>query len=337
MFKMNYPNPILEFKPYIHWSSFRFRHRRGRREAQSHQTAFRITGGPVCEGMHSAIIAGKLRVLLWTYGQRFNNAPSGVLYRDANQWLPWQAAKPLLNRGWPCALLADFVRWRAAHAEGGWVVDGDTLWLRPAPIPQQGPPSLAHAFASCPAFRDTRCGGEKMNEKWSVLIYLARLGVVEYFATPFLVPRGSPLLEEAIVAVGSLWTPLLEVVPCVGTVWLPAFAAPTTETWQAWESLGPTLKLGQRPTGDRPPDYNAFMQLIRVLITKHGLGGACLPIAGVSAGLLLALARRDLHEAADSLPRGSLGKSRARAYLARLVQGERVLAVRSKCQDASDF
>ena len=84
------------------------------------------------QGVTSAMSAFPGGVYLAHYG-RITNAPDGVCCVDARQFLAEDVKDGLLARGMAIAHIADIVRFLAAADRGGWVVDADTLWLRPAP------------------------------------------------------------------------------------------------------------------------------------------------------------------------------------------------------------
>ena len=85
-------------------------------------------------------------VYLWGY-QTFTNLPSGVVFKDANELLPYADFTHAMTigatkfiekdrpdeRGRNVAQLSDLIRALALHAYGGWWLDADTIVLRPLP------------------------------------------------------------------------------------------------------------------------------------------------------------------------------------------------------------
>ena len=87
---------------------------------------------------------------------------------DANLYVPWGEAKNLLsNIG--VQLLSDLVRARAlantkAFPCGGWLLDGDTVWLRSpvaAGIGKFGLPKFGHFFGAQHASLGKNCGSDR--------------------------------------------------------------------------------------------------------------------------------------------------------------------------------
>ena len=74
-------------------------------------------------------------VMLWSYG-KVRNAPAGCEPRNANDLVPCEKAKTLVN--WyghkAIAQVSDCVRLLAVTRFGGWVTDADNVWLRPPPL-----------------------------------------------------------------------------------------------------------------------------------------------------------------------------------------------------------
>ena len=76
-----------------------------------------------------------LRVLLWCYpGQAFTNMPPQVERKNADDYFSEHAVRLCMAQDWKIALVADVVRWLVAWHLGGWIADGDMLWLRPFPV-----------------------------------------------------------------------------------------------------------------------------------------------------------------------------------------------------------
>lgn len=83
-------------------------------------------------GLESAVAVFD-RVVLWQY-QDVPNAPEGVIKMDAAFLLVEAERDALMAKHVTIAHIADVVRFKAACAIGGWVIDADNLWLRPPPM-----------------------------------------------------------------------------------------------------------------------------------------------------------------------------------------------------------
>ena len=72
-------------------------------------------------------------VVLWGWNKP-NNLPDAVVFMNAENHLPHLLAVHMMTANHvPVQHIADVVRIRAAVHHGGWVVDCDTLWLKPPP------------------------------------------------------------------------------------------------------------------------------------------------------------------------------------------------------------
>ncbi len=104
--------------------------------------------------------------------------------------------------------LADYIRARALlqgfgglSPPGGWFVDGDTIWLRPAPTLSMGDPSnVGHFFGSVGAISKKQGMTRDMFDKHWLLHYLTRQNDWQYLASPFAFPSGSPVLARWVGA-----------------------------------------------------------------------------------------------------------------------------------------
>ena len=148
-------------------------------------------------GLASALRVGFV-VDLYVY-ETFPNVPRGVAVHGAFKFLTKECRDDALQRGVPIQLLADYVRAKAALATGGWVVDGDCVWLR---RPEQ--PSLldtqtvGHFFGSLPCWPGSlRKSKADLTVHWMVE-YLKSPGDALYLATPWAFPAASPLLRSFI-------------------------------------------------------------------------------------------------------------------------------------------
>ena len=155
------------------------------------------------EGLASCVRNSGLTVFLLTYQMDLADIPAGVCVRDANSILAWPiAARLLLNRR--VQHLSDYVRVRAlvhgveggAEKGGGWLIDGDTIWLRHAPtLSVACPPNLGHWFSCQQACRAMR-GHDKagITSHW-LRNYLKTPGDFLHIAFPCAAPPSSPVMR----------------------------------------------------------------------------------------------------------------------------------------------
>ena len=98
-------------------------------------------------GLESFTHNANMNSVLWTYGSV--EAPAGCRVMPAETLLPLATCMEALRHGVHVALLSDYIRYRAALRLGGWVVDGDSIWLRQCPrMDLSDPASLGHFFSS---------------------------------------------------------------------------------------------------------------------------------------------------------------------------------------------
>ena len=98
-------------------------------------------------GLESFIHNADMNSVLWTYGSV--EGPAGCRVMPAETLLSLDKFMDALRHGVHVALLSDYIRFRAALPLGGWVVDGDSIWLRPCPrVDLSDPASLGHFFSS---------------------------------------------------------------------------------------------------------------------------------------------------------------------------------------------
>eukprot|EP00974_Lingulodinium_polyedra_P022737 2196937-Lingulodinium_polyedra.AAC.1 len=82
--------------------------------------------------------------------------------------MPRDQLDGLLARGLSIRAVADFFRMRACAETGGWIIDGDTIWLRPVPnLCVRDPVSLGHFFGSLHAHPGRR-GPQAHLRYWSL-------------------------------------------------------------------------------------------------------------------------------------------------------------------------
>ena len=116
---------------------------------------------------------------------------------DASQLLPWSDFARLLLHS-RVQHLSDYVRALAlARLGGGWIIDGDTIWLKRAPnLSVACPPGLGHWFASQHACRSLRS-----HDKAAILRHWRRHYLKEpldflHVALPMGAPAMSPVIES---------------------------------------------------------------------------------------------------------------------------------------------
>jgi len=210
------------------------------------------------EGLRSASRVGRLRVHLWTY-EPCVNAPGDCVLSSASSLMPRETFDRALRDGWDIRILSDIIRMRAVAAGGGgFVLDGDTCWVRAASVPW-GPPAYGHLFASMEARREFRGGVAKLTKSWASTRYLRAPMDWLYLATPWHFPAGSPALRQALSAAESL---------------LPGSAAAPAK-WDFWRSLSELVDAG--PVPEPPMGDNQMMNAVRLAIITWGLEPAIKP------------------------------------------------------------
>ena len=155
------------------------------------------------EGLASCVRNSGLTVFLLSYQRErvvAGGLPQGVHLQDANYLLAWPVfARLMLERR--VQHLSDYLRLLAlvhgidgTGAGGGWMIDGDTIWLKQAPLLSVAcPPHLGHWFASQQACRGLR-GHDKAGiaTHWRTN-YLKTPGDFLHVAFPIAVPSASRL------------------------------------------------------------------------------------------------------------------------------------------------
>jgi hypothetical protein len=142
-------------------------------------------------GIWSACTKAQLSVHLWVYHKCLQGVPSvepgKLVLRDAEQLMPWAEYCDLRARGYHIAHCSDIIRFRACQCEGGWWLDGDTLWFRPPP-PQSL--SAGHAITLAPSKKVQGYTIDADKRHWLVN-YLRVQGERARVTTPFCIPAGS--------------------------------------------------------------------------------------------------------------------------------------------------
>ena len=136
----------------------------------------------VLEGLASCVRNSGLTVVLLSYqcdDVIAGGVPPGVHVRDASKLLAWPVFTALLSRR-RVQHLSDYVRVLAlvhgvdgarTMGGGGWLIDGDTIWLRRAPpLSVACPPGLGHWFACQQACRALRGHDKRGIESYALLI-----------------------------------------------------------------------------------------------------------------------------------------------------------------------
>ena len=149
------------------------------------------------EGLESCVRNSGLTVSLLSYHSQLAGVPTGVIVRDASQLLPWADFARLLLHS-RVQHLSDYVRALAlARLGGGWIIDGDTIWLKRAPnLSVACPPGLGHWFASQHACRSLRS-----HDKAAILRHWRRHYLKEpldflHVALPMGAQAMSPVIES---------------------------------------------------------------------------------------------------------------------------------------------
>ena len=166
----------------------------------------------VCsDGLASAAHKGDFEVHLLSY-QLIRNVPAGVCRINCEEHMPKSRFLSLLAVGLPIPLCADYIRLKALSSYTGWLIDCDTLWLRPPTFDLDGP-SYGHVFGSMEAghcaFRE---GPSLAWRRWS-LQYLRQPGDKLFIATPFRLPSSSPMLNDMVSWFANLFDQVVLTAP----------------------------------------------------------------------------------------------------------------------------
>ena len=132
-----------------------------------------------------------MKVTLLTYQDL--QVPAGVLKVDASLYVEEHKFKAHLKEGVPVQALADFIRMNAVCKHGGWVIDGDSIWVRRPPVLGLGNPEfLGHFFGSMKQSPYANNGQtNEQKTKWWLLNYTKDPGDRLFIATPMAFPKGS--------------------------------------------------------------------------------------------------------------------------------------------------
>ena len=96
-------------------------------------------------------------------------------------------------------MLADYIRVKACQMRGGggWIIDGDSIWMRMPDIKLEDAESLGHFAGSMRKHPGTTYTKVEHARKWE-LDYLKRPQDELYFATPIAFPPGSKCLDRIV-------------------------------------------------------------------------------------------------------------------------------------------
>ncbi len=154
-----------------------------------------------------------MAVVLLTYQLDLGDVPAGVTLRDASGFLPW-AEFVRLSLSTRVQHLSDYVRVLALARGiegdpgcrgGGWLIDGDTIWLRSAPVLSVAcPPRLGHWFASQQACKSLRGHDRAGIDKHWRRHYLKEPGDFLHIAFPMACPAMSPVVQSWLAAMEKL-------------------------------------------------------------------------------------------------------------------------------------
>ncbi len=161
------------------------------------------------EGLASCVRNSGLAVFLLAYQLDLGDVPAGVTLLDASNVLPWtEFARLLLTTR--VQHLSDYVRALALARGiecdprcrgGGWLIDGDTIWLRSVPtLSVACPPRLGHWFASQHACKSLRGHDKAGIDKHWRRHYLREPGDFLHIALPMACPAMSPVLQRWLAA-----------------------------------------------------------------------------------------------------------------------------------------
>ena len=159
-------------------------------------------------GLESAVRKAGFEVHLLVYDMELQNVPSGVSLVDASKIVRRERFTKAVSSGVSLPQLSDWVRCKAIlnGQSGGWLIDCDSLWLRP-PAKQQQPwkePSFGHVFASMDAGEGRRSKLESWRH-WSVHFLRSPLDKL-FIASPFFFPAGSLCLEDLVHTLDSVFS-----------------------------------------------------------------------------------------------------------------------------------
>ena len=209
------------------------------------------------EGLDSCVHLSGLSTVLLTYQLDLEGVPAGVHVRNAGRVLPWAVfAKLLHGRRVRVQHLSDYIRCLAliggvdpSSCGGGWLVDGDTIWFRPAPVLSVArPPNLGHWFGCCQAAKSIRIGGvfwdkARVSHYWGHN-YLKTPSDFLHIGFPMAAPGNSPILAR--------WRSLMEK--------------------ELFGGLSPGIQQAACPQR-----YNLFMTALQRVVRECGMEAAIAP------------------------------------------------------------
>ena len=152
-------------------------------------------------GVETAVANSGLSLTLLSYGGRITLP--GTESADAARFLSFADFSELLTKGVPVQILADYIRLRAVADEGGWFLDGDSVWLRAAPSLPICEPSFGHVFHAMRAHPSVPRGSTIARLRFWELKYLTQPQDQLWLASPWAFPPHSPVVVEAAHALES--------------------------------------------------------------------------------------------------------------------------------------
>ena len=147
-------------------------------------------------GLWSALTKASLKVELFTYSKELRGVPKHEFLTvvGAQELLEETTALSWLTCGAAIQHIADVIRLLAVDTRGGgWMLDGDALWLRPpGPLPSQS----GHVFHSMHA--QWRVPFVDEPERFWRMKHCARPMDQLWFASPWHFPKDSPILGPVL-------------------------------------------------------------------------------------------------------------------------------------------
>ena len=99
---------------------------------------------------------------------------------------------------------SDYIRLKLVQGNGGWFLDGDSIWLCGAPDLRVSPPLFGHCFHTMRASPIAPRGSEKSRMLFWELHYARHPQDHLWHATPWACPSSSPLLSDVLPQVERL-------------------------------------------------------------------------------------------------------------------------------------
>jgi hypothetical protein len=127
----------------------------------------------------------------------------GAKFVDAGRYLERARFDLLLSKGVSVALVGDYIRLKAVFKEGGWLIDGDTVWLARAPdLPYGGgSPGTGHQLHSMVAPKTSPRGSFAEKQAWWLTKYCANPLDYMWISTPLVAPANSPVVESIVAKI----------------------------------------------------------------------------------------------------------------------------------------